>query len=465
MLRKLPEIEIGANSPFDADSLDRRQPVEILTSLVESTAQPFVLSVEAPWGFGKTTFIKLWKAHLESRKHVCLYFNAWENDFVDDPLIAFLGEMRKFVEANLEKIGADEPLRASWEKVKRIGGGVLRKTLPLAVQIATHGLLNQKHIKDAADAIGDTDRIEEFASTLAKERMERYKAEKEGIADFRVSLETLAREVTKTADKKPPLIFFIDELDRCRPDFAIALLERVKHLFNVAGVIFVLAIDRTQLDQSVKALYGTDMRPDGYLRRFIDLAYQLPSPTVDSYAASLFGRFALGGVGHWGNDEVEFIRSFSEFARALCLSFRTQEQCFTEMNIALRTNPAIRHFPSILTFFSTLRAFRPEFVDELRRNEIQIDQVFKWISSVNPTSRLYAEAALLVEFSKDNASVASRRREIYRLTTPNLVSSGQELEIQYARDVRDLMDRLEKWQPNAARSILSHLTLTSGFSN
>ena len=264
MLAKLTEIEIRPDSVFSNDALEREDSIRLLTSLVASTRQPFVLSIEAPWGFGKTTFIKLWKMHLESQNHVCLYFNAWENDFVDDPLIAFLGEMHRALDEDFKKLQETNSIRKNWENVKRIGGGVLRKTLPLAIQIATHGLLSQKFVKEASEALADSDeKLAEFASKLAEERLEKYQSEKEGIKEFRKCLETLAAELANAGKKKPPLIFFVDELDRCRPDFAVALLERIKHLFNVKNVVFVLSIDRLQLNQSVKTLYGIDTKPDG----------------------------------------------------------------------------------------------------------------------------------------------------------------------------------------------------------
>src|SRR5438034_2702502 len=87
MLKKLTELEVTADSPFANDALERKGAIEKLTNLIESTEQPFVLSIEAPWGWGKTTFTRMWKAHLESKDQVCLHFNAWENDFVDDPLV------------------------------------------------------------------------------------------------------------------------------------------------------------------------------------------------------------------------------------------------------------------------------------------------------------------------------------------------------------------------------------------
>lgn len=140
MLKKLTEIDVPPTAPFTNDALEREEPIKRLTRLVESTEQPFVLSVEAPWGWGKTTFIRMWKAHLESNGHICLHFNAWESDSVDDPLVACLGEMRRFVEQEMKDIKSDAPITAHWDEVKRIGAGVLRKALPVAVQVATHGL-------------------------------------------------------------------------------------------------------------------------------------------------------------------------------------------------------------------------------------------------------------------------------------------------------------------------------------
>src|SRR5581483_10958313 len=191
------EIEIKPETPFANDVFQRQEQIELLTTFVKTTNLPFVLSIEAPWGFGKTTFIKLWRAHLESLKHVCLYFNAWENDFVDDPLVAFLGEMRRFIEGEFKGLSENEPIKKNWENVQRLGGVVLRKALPMAVQVATHGLLNQEAVKNVSETISeDSEKIGEFASKLAEERLKKYAAEKDGIVAFRNSLEKLAFEIS-----------------------------------------------------------------------------------------------------------------------------------------------------------------------------------------------------------------------------------------------------------------------------
>lgn len=418
MLRKLVEPVVTTEAPFANDVLDRKVSIEKLSNLVKSTEQPFVLSVEAPWGWGKTTFIRMWKAHLESKGHTCFYFNAWQNDFVDDPLVAFLGEMAKYIEKEKKELNK-VPIKKYLSEVKRIGAGVLRKGLPLAVQVATHGLLSQEAVKKAAGQLSEeTDKVAEFASTLAKERLEKYETERDGIESFRLNLEKLAHEIATEDGGASSLIFFIDEMDRCRPDFAIALLERIKHLFNVHRVVFVLAVDRSQLNQSVKTLYGLDANPDGYLRRFIDLAYSLPPPTTERFVENLYHRFAMDECFQKlssGLRVAEIWRTaFINCAQALALSLRTQEQCFTEMNIVWRMNSGHQEiFPAVLSFFSALRASRPGIFQELRQHKISIDTVNDWFANVtNSWHKVWYEAALIHGFCDDRDERQTRLKNL-----------------------------------------------------
>ena len=79
----------------------------------------------------------------------------------------------------------------------------------------------------------------------------------------------------------------IDELDRCRPTYAIELLETAKHIFGVDHVVFVLAVNRSELAHSVKALYGSEFGAEGYLRRFFDIDFMLPLPDREAFIKSL----------------------------------------------------------------------------------------------------------------------------------------------------------------------------------
>ena len=84
-----------------------------------------------------------------------------------------------------------------------------------------------------------------------------------------------------------PLVIGIDELDRCRPSYAIEMLELAKHLFAVDHVVFALAVNRSELAHSVKVLYGQDFDAARYLRRFFDLDFRLPQPDRTAFIKQL----------------------------------------------------------------------------------------------------------------------------------------------------------------------------------
>lgn len=361
MLKKNAEIEIPADNPFLNDRLGRKLIAENLTLLLQSTRQPFVVSVQAPWGWGKTTFIKMWKAHLESLGHVCFYFNAWENDFVEDPLIAFIGEINK----TLVEKSAKGQISTQIKKLQNVGGKIIRRALPLTIQIATQGILGQESVKKVSDLLfnngGD---IASFASELAEEKMRQYESDKNGVQEFRNELTKITRSISMGTGKKSPAVFFIDELDRCRPDFSISLLERIQHVFSVEGMIFVLGVDRRQLEQSVKSQYGREVDADGFLRRFIDLNVNLPEPTVEKYCQLLFERFQLQEVftnrRNGGSERDALMRAFVNLTKSYRFSLRVIEQCFIELNLILRTTPPnTRLFSYLLALLVVLKTARP----------------------------------------------------------------------------------------------------------
>jgi MoxR-like ATPase len=397
MLKKNVEIEIPLKDPFQNDMLGRRKIAENLTLLVESTKQPFVLSVQAPWGWGMTTFIKMWKAYLESLGHVCFYFNAWENDFVEDPLIAFVGEINRTLADKSSKGQLSTQIR----KLQNVGGKVVRRALPLTIQIATQGLLGQESVKKVSDLLfnsgGD---IASFASELAEEKMNQYENDKNGVQEFRNELAKVTKSISEGTGRRSPAVFFIDELDRCRPEFSISLLERIAHVFSVKGMVFVLGIDRSQIEQSVKSKYGLGMDADGYLRRFIDFSVNLPEPTVEKYCQLLFERFQMQEVfakRRDGKNELDaLMRAFVNLAKAYHFSLRVIEQCFTEINLVLRTTPPdVRLYSYLLALLVALKTVRPNsfsllldelspidvntLLDELKRELDVSDRVCRWM--------------------------------------------------------------------------------------
>ena len=85
---------------FEEDMYNRRIIAENLTKIIASQNNSIVISLDSEWGTGKTTFVTMWKNMLDSdenynSKFKTLYFNAWENDYIKDPLLAIFSEMEK----------------------------------------------------------------------------------------------------------------------------------------------------------------------------------------------------------------------------------------------------------------------------------------------------------------------------------------------------------------------------------
>lgn len=101
------------------------------------------------------------------------------------------------------------------------------------------------------------------------------------------------KENLKKVCTKTKLVIFIDELDRCRPTFSIELLEMIKHLFDVENMVFIFALDISQLSYSVQSVYGTGIDSAGYLCRFFDYISKLPKFDVNTYINSIIQKTKL----------------------------------------------------------------------------------------------------------------------------------------------------------------------------
>ena len=79
------------------------------------------------------------------------------------------------------------------------------------------------------------------------------------------------------------LVIFIDELDRCKPDFAVKLLERIKHYFVNPDITFVFSINSMELQHTIKQYYGSEFDACKYLDRFFDLRIVLPDISTEKF--------------------------------------------------------------------------------------------------------------------------------------------------------------------------------------
>ena len=152
------------------------------------------------------------------------------------------------------------------------------RAVPGLIRLGTAGLL------DVSPLVGSA--LSEAMASYAEERLSRYTDVQESIHKFRKSLTGMSASLATSTGGKP-LVIIIDELDRCRPTYAIELLEITKHLFSVDHIIFILATNKSALAHSVKALYGYEFDAAGYLHRFFDLDLQLPEPNRKEFTRAM----------------------------------------------------------------------------------------------------------------------------------------------------------------------------------
>lgn len=261
------------------DKLGRKHLADKLERLVANSPGPYVLGLTSEWGSGKTFFLKAWHNDLVTRKLPCVYFNAWETDHAKDPLVALLGSIKCNLDTcDFYKIGDDA-------KILNVGKRIFKNS-PKIIFNAMYGMANK-----ATDGALEDD-LKEIITELGSASVKEFLEIETSRADFIEELTKIAAYIKNDEEKnqkKFPLLIMIDELDRCRPDYTITLLECIKHLFHVPNVIFILSFDGEQLCSVIEHTFGLknnssngDLRQT-YLCKFIDMFYKLPTPDKEHF--------------------------------------------------------------------------------------------------------------------------------------------------------------------------------------
>lgn len=263
---------------YKRDVIGRNSDIFRFTEILNSVEDGCSIALDGNWGSGKTFFVKQVKMVMDAhnsfvdhngdgktdeivsvRKNhyrdeifdlqpqVCVYYDAWENDNDEDPVMSLVYAILSsvdtdfdFKDTNFIKTGASimEVFSGrSWTQLIEN----LKGTSPLDVL---------KGHKDV-DVL-----VEEFLNSLIPEKGNR-------------------------------LIVFIDELDRCKPSYAVRLLERIKHYFSNGNITFVFSVNINELQHTIRKFYGDDFNGTRYLDRFFDLKVTLPPPNLQGYYSSL----------------------------------------------------------------------------------------------------------------------------------------------------------------------------------
>ena len=325
------DIEVPADDPFKNDLLGREESIKALTTVISSLDGPCVMAVDAGWGMGKTTFLQMWAQHLRNAQFPVVMFNAWETDFAQDPFIALYSE----ITGGLSELpGASRRIDA--QRLRSAAGVVLRALPGAGLRVALSAVPHAgSQLVHEVSPRRPTPR-EEVAAT--------YQETKTALRAFRARLCQIAKAIARENDNAP-LVVMIDELDRCRPTYAIELLEAAKHFFNVDHIVFVLCLDRAQLAHSVKVLYGDSFNADGYLHRFFDIDYRLQSSDraafvstkLDSMGVTAFLGRTVGISRHFQQDSTQSL--ISKYLALSDISLRDILQAIHRLGLVLASLP------------------------------------------------------------------------------------------------------------------------------
>lgn len=290
---KESEIE---NDLFPEDRLERAKYATFLTKLlaaqsVDSNSQNknYVLNLNAEWGSGKTYFLKRWAEDIKEYYPV-VYVDVWKKDYSDDPLLTVIASI-----IHQLRIQAGKDKDSPEFKVPRKLIGLLKATAPgigrgLVKRYLGFDPVEVMNANDGDDPIGtvqdekgnDVD-MSFAASEMVKHLIDEHDAKSKAIESLKTNVLQWVDAVIGLKSKSLPAFIFIDELDRCRPSYAVEMLETIKHIFDIKGVVFIIATDTEQLQHAVKAIYGEGFDAKIYLSRFFNSRYSLKAPNLENF--------------------------------------------------------------------------------------------------------------------------------------------------------------------------------------
>lgn len=372
----LPSEVANIEHPFDGDVLDRKQMAVRLTGYIGRLRAGAVVAVDGHWGEGKSWFGRNWGAFLRQEGHKVAYIDAFQQDYIEDPFLLIAAEIANLV---------DKP--DELQKIQAGAAAVMKALMP----IATKALINLagKVVLGNGDVVGEfadaakavSDEAADTAGSWVKQKIEDHEQEKQSLTHFRETLAAFAHK------EKKPVVIFVDELDRCRPSFAVRLIERIKHFFEVPNLVFVLLLNRDQLEKAIRGVYGAETDASAYLGKFLHLTWKLPKHLpLDVNERQHTGRiFVAKTMEQFGFDSSQrgapsdFVGEFSVWVSIFNLSLRdVQRGC--SLFVLADTS-----WSGMIAYIIALKIARPIWFEGLRTGSTAVHKECEvWLDSLTP---------------------------------------------------------------------------------
>ncbi|WP_253831163.1 KAP family P-loop NTPase fold protein [Actinokineospora globicatena] len=253
---------IRNDEPASVDALDRDKIARALAKAVKVCDTPLVVGVYGSWGTGKTSLMKLVQAELESETDFyTVWFDSWQHQFDENPAIGLLHTM-------VSQLGlAEKSGSQARELLTSVAGAFTDMT---------------QWVRPLVESTADLDELRK-----------RFLDERFTAREQQILLHQHLRDLLDKATERGAirLAFFIDDLDRCLPEYILKTLEALKLFLNISGCVFVLGVDREALESTIRARYGDRGISEHYLDKIVQVPFALPPITAD--AATRFVRSML----------------------------------------------------------------------------------------------------------------------------------------------------------------------------
>ena len=262
------------------DLLDRQEFVDQILTIVEALSdnrKNACFAINGRWGSGKSFVLEMFEEQAqeigregqELPRYLIFHYNCWEYDYYDEPLVAVVASILDQIDEKVRFLSNDTRTKLM-AIIKEVGKGLLKKGTEVIEDKTGIDLKNvveiaQKGAEESKSAVQESHKYDHYSV-------------------FKKNLKKLQDEIASLAEDQT-VVFVVDELDRCLPEYTIKVLERLHHLTDgIPNVQVILSMDMSQLEHVVKQFFGQQTEAKQYLEKFIDFELKLDVGTVkDSF--------------------------------------------------------------------------------------------------------------------------------------------------------------------------------------
>lgn len=298
------------------DVLNREKFIEQLVELTENIAnnkKSASFAIDGQWGCGKSFVLDLFEEKLSSKQseesadsqYLVIRYNCWKYDYYEEPLVAIVATI-------LEAINRKTKLIHGEGKEKILG---LLKAVGASFLSISNATIKTKtgiDVKAAFDVV-------KTGLETGKESYEKMNAY-DGYFGFKQALHSLQQALNELS-KEYTIVLLVDELDRCLPEYAIKVLERLHHLNEDSSIINVIAIDKDQMINSIKQIFGA-VDIEKYLKKFIQFTVKLDLGSISENISDKYPEY----IAMFDVDKTPFTDSLEEFLQMIFRDIDVREQ-------------------------------------------------------------------------------------------------------------------------------------------